>query len=44
MDDAGDSRDHRRPHSLERSDDAVAQGWNGVSMKRDWKQVFPPKN
>jgi len=23
-------------------DDALAKGWNVVSMKRDWKQVFPP--
>ena len=26
-------------------DDALAKGWNVVSMKRDWKQVFAaPKN
>jgi len=23
-------------------DDALAKGWNVVSMRRDWKQVFPP--
>ena len=23
-------------------DDAVAKGWNVVSMRRDWKQIFPP--
>ena len=23
-------------------DDALAKGWNVVSMRRDWKQIFPP--
>jgi phosphoserine phosphatase len=23
-------------------DEAVAKGWNVVSMRRDWKQIFPP--
>jgi len=24
-------------------DDAVAHGWNVISIKTDWKEVFPPK-